>query len=122
MGKCKIPHNDLTSVPGLRSLKISQELEDLLDVDAGAVVAEAVVAEAVVAEDGAERLASGDGSDEFIGEAAVEAGGEGVLIDEEDALAVQGLGDDGQSEIDAPIDEDLEEEILGGAVGLEAIR
>lgn len=95
----------------------TQELEDLLDVDAGAVVAEAVVAE-----DGAERLASGDGSDEFIGEAAVEAGGEGVLIDEEDALAVQGLGDDGQSEIDAPIDEDLEEEILGGAVGLEVIR
>lgn len=49
----------------------AEELEDLLDVDAGGVV------EAVVAEDGAEGFAGGDFFDQVGREAGVEAGGEG---------------------------------------------
>ena len=59
--------------------------------------------------------------DELLAHARVETGDEGVLVDEEHGLALNGLPLDRQRQVDAPIHEYLEQEIFAAAIGLDVI-
>ncbi len=92
-------------------------LEDLLDVDL-----QGVTGVTRVSEDGAERGAFGESLDEGFVQTSVEAGGKGIVVDEEDAVAFDGLLGDRKRLIDSPVEEDMEEKIFGGEVGLEVFE
>ena len=94
----------------------TEGLEDLLDVDL-----HRIAGVAGVAEDGAERGAGGEGLDEGLVEAGLEAGGQSVAIDEEDPAADDLLLGDRQGEIDAPVEQDLEQEVLRAAAAFEVV-
>lgn len=92
------------------------DFEDLIDVDL-----QCVAGVTVVAEDDAERGAGGEGFDEGLVETGFEAGGQGVAIDEEDPAAGDLLLADWQGEIDTPIEQNLEQQVLRAAAALEVV-
>lgn len=75
--------------------------------------------ETSVAEDGAQRLAAGDGFDDGGGNFLVKAGDEVAIVVSVDGAAVDGLAAVGHREGQAPLQQAAEQQVEGGAVGLD---
>ena len=90
--------------------------KDLLDIDLNGIRYEAIVAE-----NDAQRFAASKFLHQFIRHPRVEAGDEGVLINEEYSLGQNRLAQDRQGQVHAPIAEHLEQQILREALRLDVI-
>ena len=91
---------------------ISRPLSDRLDFGRGRELAEnlldidlyCVRDKAVVAEDHTQGLVAGQLFNQFFRDTLVEAGDQGVVVDEEHGLVLHRLAADGQRQVHAPID------------------
>jgi hypothetical protein len=95
---------------------VKELAEDLFDVDL-----HRVRDEAVVAEDHAQGLVACQLLHQILGDTAVEAGNKRIVVDEEHRVALQRLAADGQRQVHTPIDQHLEQQVLGRAAFLHVV-